>query len=118
MSKRKPGFIILSVAVAAALALGGAAIHARDTGSMQHAAMDASAGDASGAERMAAPQPARTEITPGLTRDEFERELEARFAGTHMLYQSIPEEAKAAVYAQYQRDNDIAGIRRIAAFSL
>ncbi|OOG27713.1 hypothetical protein B1C78_03445 [Thioalkalivibrio denitrificans] len=118
MITRKPGFIIFSVAVAVAMALGGAAIHARDTGPMQHAAMDASAGAASGVERVAAPQQARTEMTPGLTREEFERELEVRFAGTHMLYQSIPEEAKAEVYAQYQRDNDIAGIRRLAAFSL
>lgn len=60
----------------------------------------------------------RRHVTPGLTMAEFAQELSDRFAGTGMLYQSLPQEAKEAVYRNYQNDNRISVIRKNVAFSM
>jgi hypothetical protein len=60
----------------------------------------------------------RSTVTAGLSRSGFERELSERFLGTHLLYQTLTEEAKGEVYGHYQDDNDIASIRRIVAHSM
>ncbi|WP_018231684.1 hypothetical protein [Thioalkalivibrio thiocyanodenitrificans] len=60
----------------------------------------------------------RRYVTPGLTREEFEQELNQRFAGTNIIFQSLSKKAKEAVYREYQNDNRISVIRRKAAFSM
>jgi hypothetical protein len=60
----------------------------------------------------------RRHVTPGLTMTEFAEELSERFAGTGMLYHSLPQEAKEAVYRDYQNDNRISVIRKNVAFSM
>ncbi|HSO99991.1 MAG TPA: hypothetical protein VLN90_00870 [Thioalkalivibrio sp.] len=57
-------------------------------------------------------------LTPGLDRTAFEQELSDRFLGTHMLYSKLTDDAKEAVYAYYQDDNQIEGVRRKVAYSL
>jgi hypothetical protein len=77
------------------------------------------------AERLDAENATRSElvmerrlVTPGLTITEFAQELSERFAGTGMLYHSLPQEAKEAVYRDYQNDNRISVIRKNVAFSM
>jgi hypothetical protein len=60
----------------------------------------------------------RMYVTPGLSRKEFEQELSQRFAGTNTIYQTLSEEAKEAVYRDYQSDNRISVIRRNTAYSM
>ncbi|WP_077277736.1 hypothetical protein [Thioalkalivibrio denitrificans] len=60
----------------------------------------------------------RKYVTPGLTMEEFERELDQRFGGTSMIYQRLSDEAKQSIYNDYQDDNRISVIRRNVAFSL
>gem|GEM_PF-2834513 len=57
-------------------------------------------------------------LTPGLDRTAFEQELSDRFLGTHMLYRKLTDDAKEAVFAYYQDDNQIDGVRRKVAYSL
>jgi hypothetical protein len=88
----------------------------QEAGSIKH--LDNAAPlDRSGGSRSEAVMERRY-VTPGLTRDEFEQELNQRFAGTSIIFQSLSKEAKAAVYREYQNDNRISVIRKKAAFSM
>jgi acetyl-CoA carboxylase carboxyltransferase component len=109
---------IITLSVAIALAMGGAAIHARDSGPADAVAASQKHEAANEAEQVVRALDDRSMVTPGLTQDEFEFELSERFLGTHQLYQVLSEEAKAEVYAHYQADNNIDTIRRLAAYSM
>lgn len=58
---------------------------------------------------------ARAVLGEGMTPDQFDAALKTYFVGTYMLYDKLPQEQKAAVYARYQRDGRIMEIRRAIA---
>jgi protein-tyrosine-phosphatase len=60
----------------------------------------------------------RSNLAEGLSREQFEQALKARFIGTNTLYEKLSEAAKQDVYVSYQRDSRIMEIRRSVASHL
>jgi hypothetical protein len=117
MSTRK-SVLVSTVSIAVAFTLGTAAVHAGDSGPTPDRVVERERGSAGSIMHVSAIVADRSTVTPGLSRPEFERELSERFLGTHLLYQTLTEEAKGEVYGHYQDDNDIASIRRVVAHSM
>jgi hypothetical protein len=115
MSTRK--FVLIGT-IGIACALSAAAIHARDLEPGPDRVANHAVQPSGSTMRVSAAVAGRSAVTPGLSRSDFERELSERFVGTHLLYQTLTEEAKGEVYGQYQDDNDIASIRRVVAYSM
>lgn len=51
-------------------------------------------------------------VTPGLSFDEFEAELDSRYSGSHLLYIRLSRHERKQVYHAYQDDNRISSIRK------
>lgn len=115
MSTRK-SVVIGTIGIACALSA--ATIHARDLEPGSDRVANHAVQPSGSMMRVSAGVADRSAVTPGLSRSDFERELSERFVGTHLLYQTLTEEAKGEVYGHYQDDNDIASIRRVVAYSM
>ena len=120
MSRYVMAVVIPWVLIGPVLAQGGTDAYLealeQEAGSLKHLENAAPLDGSSGTRSEAVME--RRYVTPGLTRDEFEQELNQRFAGTSIIYQRLSKDARDAVYREYQNDNRISVIRRKAAFSM
>ena len=112
----KSEFIVLSVAIA--LAMGGAVIHARDSGPASDLTANEPPQVTHEVVRLINRAEERAALPLDLSRSDFERELSEHYVGTHTLYLALSEEAQQEVYEHYRQDNRIESIRRVVAYAM